>query len=282
MQLVGRCAADAQHEAAVARGRTFDRRTQDHRAAGVLEIALERQHEGVAVDDAGDGREQRRLAPECRLELARLGTAQPAQAAHAVRGRASLDRLQRLDLRRRRRDDELAAAAMADAARLAIGIERFAAGDAEGRLERPGSVVEAGMDDLAVARAGAVADAGAGLEHDRLPAAQRQLARHRQADGACPHHHRVDALHPGSSACDEAVSAKVGRPRCHIAPTATSSARASAAASTCCPSRDRRERCSTPRSWSARAPTEPPRAVSRSPLPDARAARPRAGFRPGA
>ena len=51
------------------------------------------------------------------------------------------------------------------------------------------------MDDLAVARAGAVADAGTGLEHDRFQAAQRQLARHRQADRAGPYHHRIDPLH---------------------------------------------------------------------------------------
>ena len=143
--------------------RALERRADDERAAGVLEVAQVGEHQRMAVDDAGHRGEQRRFAREGRLELARFGAAQPAQAFDAVAERAPLDRAQRLDLRRRRRDDELAAAPMADAARLAIGIEQAPAGDAEPRLQRAGRVVEAGVDDLAVARADAVADAGGRL-----------------------------------------------------------------------------------------------------------------------
>ena len=132
--------------------------------------------------------------------VARLGAAQPAQSLDAVGERAPLDRAQQLDLRRRRRDDELAAAPVADAARFAVRIEQAPAGDAEPRLQRRRRVVEAGVDDFAVARAGAVADAGCRLEHDRLAAAQRQLARDREADRAGPDDDGIDAVHRSAPA----------------------------------------------------------------------------------
>jgi hypothetical protein len=51
------------------------------------------------------------------------------------------------------------------------------------------------MDHLAVARRGAGADAAFGLEHQHLAPAERQRARHGQADHAGTHHHRIDPIH---------------------------------------------------------------------------------------
>src|SRR6185436_6038425 len=106
-----------------------------------------------------------------------------------------------------------AAAAVADAARFAVWIEQAPAGDAEPRLQRRRCVVKAGVDDFAVARAGAVADAGGCLEHDRLAAAQRELARDRQADRAGPDDDGIDAVHRWPSTRSRDRTSARGRPR---------------------------------------------------------------------
>ena len=120
-----------------------------------------------------EGREQRGLAVQRRLQLARLGAAQPVQVLHAVGdGRAARSRAASRPAPASPATIELAAAPMRDAVRLAVRVEQAPPGDAEARLERAGRVVDAGVDDLAVARADAGADAAVGLEHDRLAAAR--------------------------------------------------------------------------------------------------------------
>ncbi len=151
----------------------------------------------MAVDDAGRRRQQRSFALQRRLEIARLGAAQQAQAFHPIGRGTLLDRAQPLDLLRRGRDDELAAAPVADPVRLAVRIEQAAAPDAQLRLQRPGCVVEAGVDDFAVARADAAADACLGFEHEGLVAVQSKLARNGKADHAGTHDHGIDAVQGG-------------------------------------------------------------------------------------
>ena len=58
--------AGLRHPAAQHRG------VEDEDGAGILGIALQRQHIGMAVDDAGRGREQRRGAVQRRLQRQRL------------------------------------------------------------------------------------------------------------------------------------------------------------------------------------------------------------------
>jgi hypothetical protein len=72
---------------------------RDQQAARVLHVAQQRQHQGVAVDDAGGGRMQGGLALQLRLQGAGLRATQPLQIAHAVGGGARLDGLQFLLLR---------------------------------------------------------------------------------------------------------------------------------------------------------------------------------------
>jgi len=74
-------------------------------------------------------------------------------------------------------------------------IEQPSSGDAQRRLQRPRRIVEAGVDDLAVARAGAVADAVGRLDDDRLAAAERELAGAREADDTAADDDGIDALH---------------------------------------------------------------------------------------
>jgi hypothetical protein len=188
-------AADAQHDAVARHRRAFDRRAHDERSARAFEVAEVGEHQRMAVDDPGDRREQRGFGIERRLERACLRAAQPAQSFDAVGERARFDRPKRLDLRGARGDDELAAAPVADAVRFAVRIEQPPPRDAQRRLQRAGRVVEAGVDDLAVARARAVADAVGRLDDDRLAPRERERARTGEADGAGADDDGIDALH---------------------------------------------------------------------------------------
>src|ERR1700742_3209469 len=73
-------------------------------------------------------------------------------------------------------DDELADAAMFDTVARAEAIQHLLAGDTQSRLERTGLIVDAGMDDLGVAAAGAGTDCILGLEYDDFPAFECQRA----------------------------------------------------------------------------------------------------------
>src|SRR5581483_6842000 len=103
------------------------------------------------VGDRGRRRVQPRDAGRVRLDLAQLVALDPAQAGDAVRGRAPLELAQAVELRRVERDDELAARLQRDRALLAVGAEQLHAAPAERRLQRPRRVVDAGVDDAAVA-----------------------------------------------------------------------------------------------------------------------------------
>jgi hypothetical protein len=63
--------------------------------------------------------------------------------------------------------------------------------DAESRLERAGRIVDAGVDDLGVARAGLGTDRVRGLQHDHFAAGEREGARHREANDPGANHDRV-------------------------------------------------------------------------------------------
>ena len=195
LDLVRLGTADAKREAARDERGRFERRAQREHAAGMLEVAEVGEHQGMAVDDAGDAREQRRLGLQGRLQRACFLAAQPAQALDAVRRGALCDRAQLGYLARAASDDELAATAMADAAGLAIRVQRPPAGDAERGLQRARRVIQAGVDDLAVARAGAVADAAARFEHERFPPVQGELARAGEADHARADDDGIDPVH---------------------------------------------------------------------------------------
>jgi hypothetical protein len=55
------------------------------------------------------------------------------------------------------------------------------------------------MNDLAVARADASADAGCGLQHHHLATLQRQGARNRQSDHTGTDHNTVNLIHHATS-----------------------------------------------------------------------------------
>ena len=176
------------HEEAAVRTREALHAAVAHqRAAGIFHVALQRQHVGMLIDDAAGGAEQRRRAAHFGFELVRLGAGDQAHAVDVVDVRALEQVQQHLLFFIAVGDDELAAVVVFDAARLAIGVQGAVAGDTEARLEAARCVVEAGVNDAAVARRGDGARMGLRLEQQHFAAGQRQCARHGEA-----HHARTD------------------------------------------------------------------------------------------
>ncbi len=136
--------------------------------AGGLGIAPERQHIGVAVDDPGGRRQQCGVAVQRRLHRAGGFARKQLHVAHAIGLGMGADRLQLFGLFRRGRDDQLAAIAIGDAVLLAITVKRMLAADAHPRHQAAGTVVDAGMDHLAVTRGGHGADPLGGFQHDHF------------------------------------------------------------------------------------------------------------------
>ncbi len=73
-------AADLEDEARRRQRSAAQRALQGEHGAVAFGVAEQRQHQAVAVDDAGGGREERRGAREFRFERLRFSSAQPAQA----------------------------------------------------------------------------------------------------------------------------------------------------------------------------------------------------------
>ena len=171
------------------------RRAERDKGAGFLGLALVGEHQRVAVDDAGRGRQQRRDAVQLGFEALRLGGGQPFEIGDAVGAGRRLDLLDAGDFGLLGRDDQLAEPRVRHAALGAIGVEALAPGDAGHGLEAAGRVVEAAMDDLAVARGGLEADRIGAFEDDDLVPGQCQRARRRQPDDPGADHHRFDLVH---------------------------------------------------------------------------------------
>ena len=148
----------------------------------------------MAVHNAGGRRQQRGVALQRRLQRLCFGAREQAQVVHAIGGSALLDGAQFIHLIGTGRHDELAAALVGDAALGAVVVQHLLALHAQTRFQRAGRVVDAGVDDLAVARAGAGAKGVGGFQHHHFAPLQRQRARHRQAHHAGADDHGVDLL----------------------------------------------------------------------------------------
>jgi hypothetical protein len=188
-------AADFRLETPATAPRRDERGAEREGRSRRLRIAPQRQHVGVAVEDAGRRRQQRADAGEIRLHRLRLGARQQFQPLDAIGGAAARQRLQPAEFALVGGDDQLAAAPMRDAMRLAIGIEPRPALDAEPRLQAARGVIDAGVDHLAVARRGLLAGRGARFHHDDGAAGERQRARDCEADDARADDERVDVAH---------------------------------------------------------------------------------------
>ena len=188
-------AADLEHESVVHALRAPHRAEQRQHRTMRFGVALQREHQAMAVDDAGGRRKHRRRAMQRGLQRGRLGGAQPGQVVHTAGPAALHQRAQRALLRLFGGHHQLAATAVRDTMGLAVVVEQLTPAHAQSGLQRPGRVVKAGVDDLAIARAGTGADGRRGFEHDHLASGQRQRTRHGQADDAGTDHHTIDSIH---------------------------------------------------------------------------------------
>ncbi len=174
-----------------------DRAQERHQRAGRLGLALQGQHVGVAVDDAGRRRDQRG------------GAGQRSVPARAPRPRTARASLRPRSPRRGALMPASLASSSAEVATISLPqlrcgtprsrqkcVQRPPAGDAEPRHQAAGGVVDAGVDHLAVARGRFGADRLRGFQHDHLAPRLRQRARHREADHPGSHHHAIDLVHP--------------------------------------------------------------------------------------
>jgi hypothetical protein len=161
----------------------------------VLGLALIGEHQAVAVDDPGGRRVQRRHAAQRRLHRFRFIGRQQAQITHSVGRRLRLDLVQCHDLLRRGGDNQLAAAAVGDAALLAVSVQQRPAFHTQECLRRAGRIVDAGVDDFAVARTGFGADRARRLKDNDLAAGERQRPCTGQADNSRTDYSAIYSFH---------------------------------------------------------------------------------------
>ena len=177
--------AAAHAQAVVGAFETRDFGVQRHQAASGFQIALQTQHEGVAVDDAGGfgiDAEQRVYLGFQRFDLL---ARQPRQLANAVDARLALVVAQYVGLGFGGCHDQLANALVGHVEGVAVLVkERFAA-HTQLRFERAGWVVDAGVDYLGIAAGRFRADDAVALQHQHLAAGPRKRPSDRQAHHAC-------------------------------------------------------------------------------------------------
>ena len=168
---------------------------RDHRAMG-LGVAPQREHIGVGVDDPGRGRQQRPLSLERGLERARLLAGEPDEIGDAVGVGLGLERRELVDLAGVHRHEQLAASLVGNAERLAERVQHRLAVDAEPGLHEPRRIIDAGMDDFAVARADSRADPALALDDDHLAPGAREGPRHGKPDHPSADDETLDRFHP--------------------------------------------------------------------------------------
>jgi len=171
------------------------RRVQCQHRAVALGIAQQCQHQRVAVDDAGAWRKQPCHRLQLRLQRQHLAPIEGLQVIDPIGQRVPPQLLQRSDLGLVGGDDQLAATSMGHAVAVAEIVELATPGHAQPALERALRVVDAGVDDFAVARAGGGAKGSLGFQYQHLATGQRQRTRHRQPDHSRTHHHAIHPIH---------------------------------------------------------------------------------------
>jgi hypothetical protein len=144
----------------------------------------------IPVD--GESRARSALSAGSRV---RLLACQPDEIVDSISLRLGFEGCKLCDLAVVGCDDKLAAAPMRHAVVAAEGVQHRLALDAEPRLEETGRVVDASVDDLAVARTRPRADRVFSLDDDHLAPCARKRPRDRQAHNPGADHETVDRLH---------------------------------------------------------------------------------------
>ena len=157
----------------------------------LLGVGEEAQHVGVAVEDAGAGGQQAAHAHDVGFQARHFVGAEHDGVDHAVRHRLLLKRRQPRYLACRGRHDELPALPVADPALAQVRVQQVLTLHAQPCLERVGAVVDTRVDDLAVPRRRARANARRRFQdvHGGV-ARHREGPRARQAHRPGPHDDR--------------------------------------------------------------------------------------------
>ena len=129
----------------------LDRRVEGNNPTVVLEVVGERQHEAVAVDNAGLGREHGGDAGERRLELHHLARRYHRYPLNAIGESLGVDRLEPKELVGVGRNHQLAALPVWHAVAGAKLVQHAAPGRAVAGAQRTRGIIKAGMDHFAVA-----------------------------------------------------------------------------------------------------------------------------------
>ena len=161
-----------------------ERRIEHDRATVGFDLAGQCVHVAVRVEYTAFGRVQRSHGAQGRLHGQRLRAVQACDALDLVGLAAHGQRHQGRQFAVLRRHDELAALVEGDMMALEEGVEQTPALHAQARLQRPRSVVQAGVDDLGVARRHAGADAAFAFHDGHGFAIARQGVATGQADRA--------------------------------------------------------------------------------------------------
>src|SRR5690606_16333610 len=98
-------APGADEDAVIVDPAAGERRVEGEHRAVAFRLALQGQHQGVAVDDAGRWRQQRAEAGKLRFQLRHFRRVDPAQIVDAVFRAMARDAVERIELRRRGGDD---------------------------------------------------------------------------------------------------------------------------------------------------------------------------------
>ena len=149
----------------------------------------------MAVHNAGAGRVHSRYAAQVGLQRQGFFPAEQHQVAHAIGGSFGDDARELRNLGLRRGHNELAAASVAYAAFCTVVVEQRLALHAQTRFERPRGVIDARVNDLAVARAGACANRISSLQHHDVAARERQCTGHGQPDNARADDYAIYLVH---------------------------------------------------------------------------------------
>src|SRR5579863_9878156 len=106
-----------------------------------------------------------------------------------------LDRLQLFGFTRRGSHDQLAAIAVRNALVTTIAVKGMLAGNAHPRHQTVRPIIDAGVNDLAVARRGHGPDSLGRLQHDHLAAASCEPPRNGKADHPRTDDDALDLVH---------------------------------------------------------------------------------------
>ncbi len=132
------------------------------------------------------------------LKRARVLAAEPNEIGDAIGLGLSFKRSELVDLSCVRRHQKLSASLVRNARLPAERVQHRFAIDAEPRFDEPRRIIDAGVDDFAIARTDAVANPARFFDDNDFPAGPSEPPRDRETDHACADDQTLDRFHPST------------------------------------------------------------------------------------